>query len=388
MDEEDEQDLADITSNHAIALPKKKGKKNKSKTTTTTTHKGNVHQEVTTTIGDGFQTIRVREVHVGGNRNHENNNHIPVFNLPMGVPTIIVRPKNLKMRGEKAAPFQMFRRIDDIFDSFFENLLGDIIEEQHKANIEMEKSVQEIEKKMQNRMKKDNDKLNKESNEELDVIDEVNNINKDGHIKLTGVKDITNEKADEKENRESNKVNKEKENSKDMENKTRESNKDKTRESNKDKTRESNKDEDKVNPYNKVKEAKETETSNKIKDRKEESSTKPTGKPTPTSTEEEHGLAISYDPSSNTKESHSSDRVMTPRERRKQIKEEKKKAKFAKICKFVFYAIVLFTIYILIRRLLVLLGIIEDSKVLDAGNSNTETVPLQGVEMKSTEKKE
>jgi len=225
MDQEDEQDLTNIFSNKAIVLPKKKANSNShsphTKTTVKTTHKGNVHQEVTTTIGDGFQTIRVREVHVGGgqknNQGIQGNQEVQgdqgvqgiplpfdVFNLPLGVPTIIVgRPKNLKERhlhGEKAAPFQMFRRIDDIFDSFFENLLGDIIEEQHQANIEMEKSAQELERKLQNKMKKDHSKGKSIQDEDLDIIDEINNTNKDGHIKLTSVKDITNQNEKENEN--------------------------------------------------------------------------------------------------------------------------------------------------------------------------------------------
>ncbi len=71
---------------------KKKNKKNK-----------NYQREVIKTSGNGFQTIEIRQVHVGQ----------PAFSMPlMSGPTIIVgklNKKNLKDRPDHAPPFKIIQ---------------------------------------------------------------------------------------------------------------------------------------------------------------------------------------------------------------------------------------------------------------------------------------
>ncbi len=106
----------------------------------------------------------------------------------------------------------------------------------------------------------------------------------------------------------------------------------------------------------------------------------PTDKPTK---EEDHGLAISYQTPTN-----KDDNMMTPTEKKNKIKEDKKKQNFAKFCKFIFYIIILFSIYILIKRLLILSGLVEKSE--KDFTDSTSTTPSensstpQGIEMKTT----
>ena len=50
---------------------------------------------------------------------------------------------------------------------------------------------------------------------------------------------------------------------------------------------------------------------------------------------------------------------MTAKERKKQILEERKKSLFTKICKYVFYSIILFAIYVMAKKLLQIIGVIE-----------------------------
>lgn len=74
---------------------------------------------------------------------------------------------------------------------------------------------------------------------------------------------------------------------------------------------------------------------------------------------------------------------MTAKERKKQIKEQRKKNLFAKICKYVFYCLVLLSFYIVIKRLLQILGLIEpyDTKKsydnLDNNTNDKKTVELK-----------
>jgi len=64
---------------------------------------------------------------------------------------------------------------------------------------------------------------------------------------------------------------------------------------------------------------------------------------------------------------------MTAKERKKQILEERKKSLFTKICKYVFYCIILFAIYVIGRRFLQIIGVIEpgNTKLAYENQENT-----------------
>ena len=57
---------------------------------------------------------------------------------------------------------------------------------------------------------------------------------------------------------------------------------------------------------------------------------------------------------------------------------------FSRVCKYIFYSIILFTIYILTKKLLVLLEIIDPDNAVQAKVENDETSKLK----KSTEEKQ
>jgi hypothetical protein len=76
---------------------------------------------------------------------------------------------------------------------------------------------------------------------------------------------------------------------------------------------------------------------------------------------------------------------MTSRERKKQIKEQRKKNMFAKICKYVFYSLVLVSFYVIIKRLLQILGLIEqDNTKKPYENPDHNTDDKKSVELKSS----
>ena len=209
--------------------------------------------------------------------------------------------------------------MDDVFDSFFENLLGQFIEDQFEANMQLEKTVQDIEIEMHERLN-----LTSKLKNDLEIVDEPRHQD---HITVTGVKDVT------------------------KENQTKE----------------------KEIPKETIKETIKESIKEKIQD------TKKVNKP---QLEEEHPVAISHESGAS---GSKTDRIMTAKEKKKQIKDEKKRQGFVKICKFVFYLIILFTLYVVVRRLLVLVGLIEDSKPQNVAQSTT--VHFQGVEMKSANTK-
>jgi hypothetical protein len=103
--------------------------------------------------------------------------------------------------------------------------------------------------------------------------------------------------------------------------------------------------------------------------------------------QEEHidqPIALKFDPNPIP---NKDDNIMTPKERKKKIKEEKKKNFFAKICKYIFYSIGLFSIYVVVKRLLQLIGIIEhDPKKYETPQENNSSINSanEGVELKSS----
>lgn len=87
---------------------------------------------------------------------------------------------------------------------------------------------------------------------------------------------------------------------------------------------------------------------------------------------------------------HEGDRVITSKERKKQIKEDRKKTIFTKICKFVFYIIIFLSVFVLIRKMLHLLGFIEIKKEYVNPNTDTNTMNSNSnssVELKTTNNK-
>jgi hypothetical protein len=127
MEAEEEKEIENIINNSTteLQLPGKKKSKRQRHARST---KGNMHQEIKTTMGDGFQTIEITEVHIGhspdDHKHGKNNIHGLPHGMPfmgMGMPTIIIsKPRNLKMRGEKASPFIMMQS-KFICDYFFRN---------------------------------------------------------------------------------------------------------------------------------------------------------------------------------------------------------------------------------------------------------------------------
>jgi hypothetical protein len=81
---------------------------------------------------------------------------------------------------------------------------------------------------------------------------------------------------------------------------------------------------------------------------------------------------------------------MTSKERKKQIKEERKKNLFSKICKYVFYLIAIFATYVLVKKLLQILGIIEADtvkKTYENTESNSINSDNKKIELKSSNTK-
>lgn len=74
-------------------------------------------------------------------------------------------------------------------------------------------------------------------------------------------------------------------------------------------------------------------------------------------TPDDHSIVISANQGE-----HKDDMILTAKQKRKQIKDDKKKEWFARICKYVFYIIFLFSLYIIVKRLFIYVGIIVESK--------------------------
>lgn len=56
------------------------------------------------------------------------------------------------------------------------------------------------------------------------------------------------------------------------------------------------------------------------------------------------------------------DKIMTSKQRKKQIKDHRKRVLFSKLCKYIFYCLILFTFYIIVKKLLEFLDIIDGVK--------------------------
>lgn len=97
---------------------------------------------------------------------------------------------------------------------------------------------------------------------------------------------------------------------------------------------------------------------------------------------ESQGVVLSTNSDSENKKD---DKIQTSNEKKKQIKDEAKKQTFVKICKFVFYLITIFTIFVVSKKLLQLAGIISDTKVEASTNvSDSNLSDIQSFEMSKT----
>lgn len=218
-----------------------------------------------------------------------------------------------------------------MFETMFDDITKRFVEEEKKSAKEMEKKVEEIELKFGVKNKtKDND---------LEIKDDHDH---EEHIKVTGIKDVT---SSERKNEELNEANKE--------------------------------------SSNKIKK------SENVKSEEASTSTIHPAEVEPTQhTESDHELALSH---SDTK-THTGDNILTAREKKKQIKEERKRNLFSKVCKYIFYCICLFCFYILGKKALQLLGLIpEDIKLELSANTNNSinnsNEKMQNVELKSANMK-
>jgi hypothetical protein len=220
----------------------------------------------------------------------------------------IRRGKNIN-NGQRQTPLDLMRLMDDRISSIFE----EIIRERIGLNLIMQRPKIEEEAKKEN---KDENNNNKEENEKKDEKD-------DKEFELDENKD---DNKNKKENKTQENVNKTEINK--QENKTETNKEEEKVQENKTTQDNSNKDDKNVNNNNNNKEA---EVKN---DKKSANKKKGFGK-----------LKINPE-------------ALKPKRRAKK-KLSRKEIIFSRVCKYIFYSIILFTIYGLVRKLLELLEIID-----------------------------
>ena len=81
------------------------------------------------------------------------------------------------------------------------------------------------------------------------------------------------------------------------------------------------------------------------------------------------------------------DQIFTAKQKKKQIKADKKRAIFSKVCKYIFYCIILFTFYILLKGLFKLMDIVDESKSEENSKAQQEQTKTK-IELREIEKKE
>jgi ABC-type antimicrobial peptide transport system permease subunit len=218
----------------------------------------------------------------------------------------IRRGKNINS-GQRQTPLDLMRLMDDRISSIFE----EIIRERIGLNLIMQRPKIEEEAKKEN---KDENNNNKDENDKKDEKD-------DKEFELDENKDDNKNKKENKTQENVNKNETNKEEGKVQENKTTQDN--------------SNKDDKNVNNNNK-----ETEVKN---DKKNGNKKKGIGK-----------LKINPE-------------ALKPKRRPKK-KLSRKEVIFSRVCKYIFYSIILFTIYGLVKKLLELLEIIDPETNLGLKN--------------------
>lgn len=81
------------------------------------------------------------------------------------------------------------------------------------------------------------------------------------------------------------------------------------------------------------------------------------------------------------------DQILTSKQKKKQIKSDKKRAIFSKVCKYIFYCIILFTFYVLLKGLFKLMDIVDESKPEEDSKAQQEQTKTK-IELQEIEKKE
>ena len=226
----------------------------------------------------------------------------------------IRRGKNIN-NGQRQTPLDLMRLMDDRISSIFE----EIIRERIGLNLIMQRPNKEEEAKKEN---KDENNNNKEENEKKDEKDDKEfelDENKDDNKNKKENK--TQENIGNEKNKNENKTETNKEEGKVQENKTAQDN--------------SNKDDKNVKNSNKEAEVK--------NDKKSTNKKKGIGK-----------LKINPE-------------ALKPKRKAKK-KLSRKEVIFSRVCKYIFYSIILFTIYGLVRKLLELLEIIDPETNLGLKN--------------------
>ena len=82
------------------------------------------------------------------------------------------------------------------------------------------------------------------------------------------------------------------------------------------------------------------------------------------------------------------DKIMTSKQKKKQIKEHRKRVLFSKLCKYIFYCLILFTFYIIVKKLLELLDIIDGVKSSNPKGNKEEAPKDTKVELDNVVQKE
>ena len=223
--------------------------------------------------------------------------------------------KNLNGGGMRLTPLDLMRLMDDRIDSIFEEIISqriglNILYNNNNNNKEKEENKEEDNKNKDNKTNDEEKDKNKENQEIIDdkefELDEKEENTNDKIIEQNKTEEIKNEEIKNEEiKNEDNKENKD--NKVNIENKNKEN---------------------KENKNNKIDNNKKEKKEKKSDDKK-----KTIGK-----------LKVNAD-------------TLKPKKKKKKL--STKEIIFSRICKYIFYSIILFTIYILIRKLLELLDIID-----------------------------
>ena len=227
--------------------------------------------------------------------------------------------KNLNGGGMRLTPLDLMRLMDDRIDSIFEEIISQRIglnilyNNNNNNNIEKEENKEEDNKNKDNKTNDEEKDKNKENQEIIDdkefELDEKEENTNDKIIEQNKTEEIKNEEIKNEEiKNEDNKENKD--NKVNIENKNKEN---------------------KENKNNKIDNNKKEKKEKKEK--KSDDKKKTIGK-----------LKVNAD-------------TLKPKKKKKKL--STKEIIFSRICKYIFYSIILFTIYILIRKLLELLDIID-----------------------------
>ena len=226
----------------------------------------------------------------------------------------IRRGKNIN-NGQRQTPLDLMRLMDDRISSIFE----EIIRERIGLNLIMQRPKIEEEAKKENKDENNNNKEGNKKKEEMDDKEFELDENKDDNKNKKENK--TQENIGNEKNKNENKTETNKEEGKVQENKTAQDN--------------TNKDDKNINNSNKKAEVK--------NDKKSTNKKKGIGK-----------LKINPE-------------ALKPKRKAKK-KLSRKEVIFSRVCKYIFYSIILFTIYGLVRKLLELLEIIDPETNLGLKN--------------------